>query len=644
MVIGSRASAKRAARPEGRRPDLGRAGGRRRRRRLGDGARGTIGRDDETDRDPYPMLTAAPRALPFLRWLPRVNRESVRADLLAGLVGAIVVLPQGVAFATLAGLPPEYGLYCAIVPTLVAALFGSSWHAVTGPTNAVSLIVFATVAPLAEPGSAKYVSLVLTLSFMCGVMMLVLGLLRLGALVNFISHTVVVGFTAGAGVLIVASQLRNFFGLDLPRSSSFLETLVAFATRLPDTEPYVVAVGVATLVAGLLARRYLPRVPYMIVAMLVGGVAAFALNRALGEGITGIRTLGALPSALPPLSHPEFSLETARRLLGIALAVTVLGLTEAVSIARAIALKSGQRIDGNQEFIGQGLANIVASFFSGYPSSASFNRSGINYEAGAKTPLAAASAAGFLVAVLFAVAPLVAYLPIAAMAAILFLVAWGLFDVKSARAILRTSRNEAAVLAVTFLATLLMDLEIAILVGVTASLVVYLSRTSHPPMASVVPDPEHPNRKMTELRPGLLECPQMKILRIQGSIYFGAVDHIGAHFDTLRERVPAQTHLLLSSKSINFVDVAGAELLVHEAAERRRLGGGLAFFGLRQPVRDTLERGGFSRAIGEGNLFATKAEAIEAMFERLDRSICATCRARIFLECRSLPPPDQAVR
>ena len=588
---------------------------------------------------PTPSQTVLRRVFPFLAWWPLVNRETLRADVLAGLIGAIVVLPQGVAFATLAGMPPEYGLYCAMVPAVVAALWGSSLHAVSGPTNAVSLIVFATVSPLAIPGSTHYVHLVLTLSLMSGLMMLTLGLLRLGAIVNFISHTVVVGFTAGAGMLIFASQLRNFFGVDIARGISFLRTLEAFFLQLAGIQPYVLLVAAVTLASGLLARRYLRQVPYMIAAMLIGSLLAFALNQALGIERTGIRTLGALPGALPPLSHPDFELENLRKLLAIAIAVTVLGLTEAISIARAIALKSGQRIDGNQEFIGQGLSNIVASFFSGYPASASFNRSGLNYEAGARTPLAAVLSSLFLIVILVAIAPMMAYLPIASMAAILFLVAWGLFDFHSMRTILRASRPETGVLAFTFAATLLLELEFAILAGVTLSLLAYLNRTSRPTMRSLVPDPRHATRKMAEVENGLVECPQLKMLRVEGSIYFGAVNHVETHFDTLREVSPDQKHLLILSKSINFVDVAGAELLAREAEKRNHSGGQLYFYSMRQPVRDMLERGGFIDRIGRENIFAGKQEAIGGVFARLDRSICANCKARIFNECAALPPP-----
>jgi len=581
------------------------------------------------------------RIFPFLAWWPHVDRTSLRADCMAGLIGAAVVLPQGVAFATLAGMPPEYGLYCAMVPTIVAALWGSSWHAVSGPTNAVSLVVFATVSMIADPGSAQYVHFVLTLSFMSGILMLAMGLLRLGTLVNFISHTVVVGFTAGAGMLILDAQLSNFFGVYIPRNISFLRSIEVFVVQIPYIRPYVLLIAATTLATGIFARRYVPQVPYMIAAMLAGSILAFALNQLLGAEHTGIRTLGALPGAMPPLSHPDFEWEKLRKLLGIAVAITVLGLTEAVSIGRAIALKSGQRIDGNQEFIGQGLSNIVASFFSGYPASASFNRSGLNYEAGARTPLAAVFSALFLMVILIGVAPLMAYLPTASMAAILFLVAWGLIDFGSIRNIIRASRPEAAVLGLTFAATLLLELEFAILVGVTLSLVVYLNRTSRPSMRSLVPDPRHATRKMAVVEQGLAECPQLKIMRIEGSIYFGAVSHIDEHFDTLRDVSPGQKNLLLLSKSINFVDVAGAELLAHEADRRRKMGGQLYLYSLRQPVRDMLLRGGYIDQIGRKNIFGTKHEAIGGVFERLDRSICSTCGARIFNECATLPPVEK---
>jgi len=577
------------------------------------------------------------RLLPAAHWWRVVDRDSLRADLAAGAVGAIVVLPQGIAFATLAGLPPQYGLYAAMVPVVVAALWGSSRHLVSGPTNAISLVVFATMAQLAEPGSAQYVSLVITLSFVVGLIQLAMGLARLGVLVNFISHTVVVGFTAGAAALIVASQIRNFFGVELPAGGSFFQTLLAFAARAGETEPYTVLVGTITLAVGVAARRWLPRLPFMIVAMVAGGIAGYALTRWLGDANAGIRMLGALPGALPELSAPRLSLDTLRALTGAAIAVSVLGLVEAVSIARSIALRSGQRIDGNQEFIGQGLSNVVGSFFSAYPSSGSFNRSGANYEAGAKTPLAAVLSAAFLVLIVLAVAPLAAFIPIASMAAILFLVAWGLVDFHHIATIARASRGEAGVLVATFLATLLLHLEVAVLLGIALSLLLYLRRTSRPALRSMVPDAASALRKFRERRAGEPECPQLQILRIEGSLYFGAADHVAEYLGQVEERRPAQKHLLVFARSMNFVDIAGAGLLAREAAHRHARGGGLYFHGLRESAASMLHGTAFASHFPHEASFATKREAIGAIFDRLDRSVCATCQARIFEECRRLP-------
>jgi len=263
---------------------------------------------------------------PFLAWRHRVDRKTLRADLVAGAISAVLVLPQGVAFATLAGMPPEYGLYGAMVPAIVGALWGSSWHLVSGPTNATSLMVFATVGAIAPPFGAAYVLRVLTLNLMIGVIKLGFGIARLGFLVNFISTTVVVGFTAGAGLLIIGAQLRNFFGLDVAQQASFLAAIETFAQHVRETHLPSLVVGLVTLAAALASRRYVPRVPYMLTGIVAGGLAGFAWTLA---GVGGIATIGPLPSAIPPLSWPEMSLQAWRELAPIAFALTLIGLTEA---------------------------------------------------------------------------------------------------------------------------------------------------------------------------------------------------------------------------------------------------------------------------------------------------------------------------
>ena len=576
------------------------------------------------------------RLTPFLRWRSLVTRENLRSDFSAGLTGAIVVLPQGVAFAAIAGMPPEYGLYAGMIPAIVAALFGSSWHLVSGPTTAASLVLFSALSAFAEPASPQYVQLALTLTFMVGIIQLVMGLARLGVLVNFISHSVIIGFTAGAALLIAANQLKHFLGVSVERGLHFHETLVAVGRQITDINPYVTAVAFTTLLVGILIKKLAPKLPYMIIAMVIGSVLAVILDMLFGADRTGIQTVGALPASLPPLSAPTFDLATIKNLAPAALAATLFALTEAVSISRSIALKSGQHIDGNQEFFGQGLSNIAGSFFSGYVATGSFNRSGLNFQAGARTPLAAVFAGALLAAVIVLVAPLAAYLPNAAMAAILFLVAWGLIDFHHIRQIVRTSRQETAVLAVTFFATLLLELEFAILAGVLLSLALYINRTSRPQLITRVPDPRSAKRDFVT-DSALPECPQVKLARLDGSLFFGAMNHVAESLARFTDHAPDQRHVAISATGINFIDIAGAELLAQEARQRRQSGGGLYLIRPKPAVLSVLERGGYLDEIGRENVFTGKTIAIRSIVDRLDPEACRRCDKRIFRECAGRP-------
>ena len=578
------------------------------------------------------MSPSLRRYLPFLQWWPRVDRKATRADLIAGLSGAILGLPQGVAFAILAGLPPEYGLYAAMVPPVLAALFGSSLHMISGPTNAVAILLFASLAPLASAGTPDYIRLVLTVMFLTGVFQLIMGIARLGALVNFISHTVLVGFSTGAAILIAASQIKSFFGIPIPPEASFLETLRQLAVQFPNINPWVTAVGVFTVLSGIAARKYLRRVPFVISATIAGSLFAVALTLAFGEQTTGIRMVGALPSQLPPLSFPDLSFDTVTKAAPVALANTILSLTLAIGCASSLALKSGQRIDSNQEFIGQGLSNIAGSFFSSFPSTGSFNRSGANYEAGAKTPMASVYSSLFLVVIVLIVAPWVAYLPYAVVAGILFLIAYGLVDFARMRTILHTDRAEAAVMVVTLLAALFLGLAVAIYLGVILSLLLFLNKAAHPGIRDVKPDLSGGTFTF-DADTGLPDCPQLKMLRINGSIFFGAVNHIEEAFHQVEQK-----HLLIAASGINVVDVSGAELIVREAKRRRRMGGGLYFYFMKDAVYDLLERGGYLKDIGKENIFGPKDDVIGTIYKRLDSDICRTSTARIFSQCHVALP------
>ncbi len=576
------------------------------------------------------------RFFPFLIWWPRLDRGTVKGDLLAGLTGAVVVLPQGVAFATIAGMPPEYGLYAGMVPAIIAALFGSSWHLVSGPTTAASIVLFSSLSVYAEPGSMDYVTLALTMTLMVGVIELVLGLARMGALVNFISHSVIVGFTAGAAILIASKQLKNFFGVDIPRGGHLHDILLSFWYQIPHINGYVTLVALVTLFSGIAVKRWWPKLPYLIVAMVAGSLVSVALTGMFGIETTGIATVGALPSSLPPLSAPSFSLDTIKNLAPASLAVTLFALTEAVSIGRSLGARSGQRIDGNQEFIGQGLSNIAGSFFSGYVATGSFNRSGLNFQAGAKTPLAAMFAGLFLIVIVLMVAPLAAYLPNAAMAGILFLVAWGLIDFHEIAHVLKSSRRETGIMGVTFFGALFLELEFAIFAGVILSLVLYLMRVSKPRIISRVPDPRLPGRKFNT-DPGLPMCPQLHILRIDGSLFFGSINHVQEAFADLEEQHPEQKHLAIVADGINFADITGGAVMVEEARKRRARGGGFYLMKVKKGLWESLESCSCLDAIGPNNVFQSKTAAVTGIFQKLDKDVCRRCDKRIFRECASVP-------
>ncbi|MBF0295343.1 MAG: SulP family inorganic anion transporter [Magnetococcales bacterium] len=572
------------------------------------------------------------RLLPPLRWWDQVTVHTLKADLLAGLTGAIVVLPQGVAFAAIAGMPPVYGLYAGMIPAIVAAFFGSSWHLVSGPTTAASIVLFSLLSGLAEPGSAAYVQLALTLTFLVGLTQLGLGLLRMGILVNFISHSVVIGFTTGAALLIAANQLHHFLGIHIPRGTDFAHTLLLALQGWREIDPWVLGVSMTTLLTGIACHRWLPRIPYMIVALLAGTLLALAIDPDMQTGITRV---GAIAATLPPLSMPDFSLETLRTLAPGVIAVTLLALTEAISIARAMALRSGQTIDADQEFLAQGLSNLVGSFFSAYVATGSFNRSGLNYAAGARTPIAAASSGLMLMGLVILIAPLVAWLPHAAMAGVLFLVAWGLIDFHHIHQTLRTSRSETIIMSATFLATLLLNLEIAILFGVLLSLGIYLARTSNPLVINRIPDPTHPRRRFTTSLTSDA-CPKVRVIRVDGSLFFAAIHSIREQFE---EMAPLDSQLIVVASGINFIDLAGAEFLASEAIKRRQAGGDLHLVRLKERPMQLLDAGGYLETIGRGHLFTSKNEAIRNAFARIAPASCLACKRPLFQECESLHGP-----
>ena len=569
----------------------------------------------------------------FGDWTPSVTPTTLRADALAGLLGAVLVLPQGIAFATLAGLPPQYGLYTAVIPCIIAALFGSSWHVMSGPTNANSLALFAMLSPLALAFSPAYIQLALAVTLMVGVMQFLIGVLRLGGLANFISPAALFGFTSGAAVLIAIYALPDFLGLAPARERGASAVLTHVATQLGQVDKSSLLVGGATVLVSLGVRYFRPGWPFMLI-----GLAA-ATTLAAGAGLT-VRTIGQIATPWPQFVLPQISWASVSELLGLAFALTIVALGQAISIAKAVAAKSGQRIDANREFRGQGLSNIVGGFFSCYVSCGSMNRSMPNLQAGARTPLAAVFSAVLLLALVAVSSSLLAKIPMAALAGLLLLVSLFLLDAPRWRELFRLSRTEFAVALATLVATLTIRLEMAILLGTLLSLMTFLYRTSKPAMRTMGFDSRANDRQFVVLdnNPSALpECPQLKLLRMEGEVYFGATQHVADKLHALRHEANPQKHLLVMGKSMNFIDLAGAELWEQELNARRAMGGDLYFHRPRPEVIAMWQTTGFTKLLGPEHQFPDKRVAIATIFPKLDPQICSTCTARIFWECKSVP-------
>lgn len=576
------------------------------------------------------------KIFPFLVWLPLI-KSSWKDDLIAGITGTIIVIPQAVAFAMIAGLPPVYGFYTAMITPIIAALFGSSYHLISGPTTTSSIVVFAVISKFASPETEleAFISLAIVLSFMAGVIKLLMGFAKMGKLVNFVSHSVVIGFAAGAGILIAFKQLKYVFGIQVPLGSSFYEIINYIVTHIQETNYYVLGVALGTLLIAFLIKKikYISRL-YMLIAMILGSV----LTILLGGNVHGIETVGHVPSNLPPFKVPNFNFDDMRLLTSGAITLALLGLVEAVSIARAVGLHSHQKLNNNQEFIGQGLSNIISSFFSSYASSGSFTRSGVNFQAGAKTPLSAIiSAFGLMIVVLF-FAKYASFLPKPAMGGIILLVGYNLIDFQHIKKIIKSSKREFIVLMVTLLGTLFLELEVALFSGILISLFFYLERTSKPNIAIFGKNKD--DKFINIIRDETAkECPQLKMIRIDGSIYFGAVEGISNYFADLYEK-GAVKHLLIMADGINFIDLAGAEWLTQEVLKWQKSGGGIYFVGLKLISQDVLKKGGFIVDIGEENFYKDKNIAISKIYKKLEGNICKDCDVKLFNECIEIKEDD----
>jgi SulP family sulfate permease len=579
--------------------------------------------------------------LPFLGWLPGLTARELRADVIAGLTGAAIVLPQAVAFSAVAGMPPEYGLYTAMVAPVVAALFGSSRVMVTGPNTPLAIVIFTTVAPLAAAGSPEYVGLVLKLTVLVGLLQIAAGLARLGSLVGFVSPSVMVGFTAAAGIVIAVSQTGTALGLPAGEGgASVLRQLAALVSGIGAANPVAAGIAAVTLVSVLLIQRLAPRLPGFLIALGIGAAAGWLA----GAEAKGVAMVGVLPAAFPAFTVPDFRAAELSGLAQGALALALIALLQALTIGRTLAVRRKERFSATREIWGQGLANLVGGFFQNYVSSGSFTRSAVNAEAGARTPLAAVAASLILVGLVWLLMPYFAHVPQPAIAALILYVAWRLIDRAEIRRLLATSRSETAVLAATFATGLLVELDFAVFIGVIASLVAFLRRSSQPVLGVLAPKLVNGVRKFVSARDNHLpECPQITVMRLDGALYFGSAEHVERAFRRIERESPQQRIRVLIMKGVGDIDLTGADLLIEEVRAARARGGDIHLI-VQEPLAGRLAALGVAEEFGPGHLHAGKAEAVEAAVGRADNEICRSCRVRLFHECSRKPGARAAMR
>ena len=543
----------------------------------------------------------------FLQWAGELKDKRVRrADLVAGVTVALVLVPQSMAYAQLAGLDPYYGLYASFLPGIVAALFGSSRQLATGPVAVVSLLTASTLEPLAlDPGT--YISYAILLAFLVGLFQLSLGLFRLGVLINFMSHPVVIGFTNAAAIIIATSQLNKLFGVSVERSSYHYETIWnVLLAALESTHFYTLAIGLASLAIMVALKKFYPTWPNVLVAVAL----ATLLSWLSGFEQAGGAVVGSIPQGLPVPVAPDFDLAVMLQLFSSAVIISLIGFMEAISVAKAIAARTRQRLDPNQELIGQGLANLVGSFFQAYPVSGSFSRSAVNQIAGAVTGFSAVVTGLIVGATLLFLTPLLYHLPQSTLAAVIIMAVINLVKIKPILYAWRVQKHDGVVAVVVFALTLLAapHLELGIFAGLILSLGMFLYRTMQPRVVGLARSFDGTLRDAEIYN--LKTCDSISVIRFDGPLYFA---NTGFFEDIVLERAADRPYLrfiIIDAEGINEIDATGEEMLHMLATRLKSVGVELIFARAKKQVLDILVRTGFVKQIGEDHFARLRRQAI----------------------------------
>ncbi len=552
-------------------------------------------------------------------WVSAYQRGDLRSDLAAGVTVGAMLVPQAMAYALLAGLPPEVGLYAATIPVLVYALLGSSRQLAVGPVAIVSLLTASALGPLVEEGSADYLAAAALLALMVGVVHLILGAGRLGFLVNFLSHSVLVGFTAAAALIIGTSQAKHLFGISVARQDHFYETVTELVRNLDGAHGATMGVGFVALATLFVTKKYFPKLPGALL-VVVGSILAVELFDLESRGVA---VVGDIPAALPSFGLPDLGGSLIGQLAATAFVITIVGFMESIAVAKVYARRHRYEIEPNTELVGLGAANIASGLFGGYPVTGGFSRTAVNDSAGARTPLASVFTAGVVLATVLFLTPLLASLPNAALGAIIVMAVAGLFDVSEMVHLARVKRSDLIGLGVAFGATLALGIEIGIAVAVVASMLVVFARMSRPHTATLGRVPGTTTYRNVERFPEVETFAGVQVIRIDAALSFVNANAIKVMLAAQAEKLENEPRaLVLDASGLNDMDATGAAMLADLLQDFDEQHVTLHLADVKGPVRDVLKRAGLWAGLA-GRVHTSAHDAVEMILGDIQISIDA---------------------
>ncbi len=560
--------------------------------------------------------------LPFIRWFP-MPVSNLKADFIAGLTVALVLIPQSMAYAQLAGLPAYYGLYAAFLPVIVAALWGSSKQLGTGPVAVVSLLTASSLSQFAGIGTEKFIALAIILALMVGITQLILGVFKLGVIVNFLSHPVIVGFTNAAAIIIGLSQINKIFGVEKERSEHFINDIIGVFEHVSAGETHLLtfAFGAGAILLMILLKKFVPKFPGVLIAVIGAIIISWAIDF-VGKGGA---VVGEIPAGLPPFGMPSFSSVKPSMIADLvtsAIVISLVGFMEAISIAKAMAARTKDRIDPNQELIGQGLANIIGSFSQSYPTSGSFSRSAVNLNAGAKTGMSSVFTASLVLITLLWLTKYLFHLPEAVLAAVIMMAVIGLVNFKAVGHALKASIHDGAASIITFFATLAFapHLDKGIIVGAGLALILYLLRTMKPRVALLGRYEDGTMRDISVHR-NLPQDDRIIVIRFDGSLYFANVSFFeDAVLKAVSKRKDCK-YILVVGDGINELDASGEECISGVVESLKDNNITLVFSGLKRQVLKVMNSTHLYAKIGAENIHPNVNMAINHIYSRLNASL-----------------------